>query len=113
MSEPGLVSLKAGEAVFWVSWKNQDCRGGLKEGRGRESVKQGIGDTGEGKEGREDGKKKGRARENRLPPDPSLPRGLHGNTLGGWKAHPFHGLPPWAPRAIVPPLAPGWSSLFI
>lgn len=37
MSEPGLVSLKGGEAVLWVSWKNQDSTGDFKEGCEKES----------------------------------------------------------------------------
>lgn len=48
-SEAGLVSLKAGEAVLWVSGKNQDRIGDLKEAREAESMKQGIGGTGKGK----------------------------------------------------------------
>ena len=37
MSESGLVSLKAGEAVLCFSWENQDPTGDLKEGHEAES----------------------------------------------------------------------------
>lgn len=50
-SEPGLVSLRVGEAVLWVSGKNQDHIGDLKEAREAAFMKQGMGGPGEGKKG--------------------------------------------------------------
>lgn len=44
-----MVSLKAGEAVLWVSGKNQDRIGDLKKAHEAESMKQRIEGTGKGK----------------------------------------------------------------